>query len=284
MAHRTAIRMRRLVLAIAAALVTAVLPLGGVAPAQAANQLPDSMAALGDSVTRAFNACGFFLDCPSRSWSTGGSSSVNSHYRRILMQNLAIYGRNYNDARTGARASDLARQAELAAGQRVEYVTIEIGANDACRPTESEMTPVADYRAQIDAGLSTLKQGLPNAQVFVGSIPDIKRLWYIGKDNAAARWAWDYFDICQSMLARPLSTATADVERRNRVQQRVKDYNTELAEACGAYGPRCDFDDNAVFDYRFVLSQVSVWDYFHPDIDGQKVAAEITWNAGPYGG
>jgi lysophospholipase L1-like esterase len=168
--------------------------------------------------------------------------------------------------------------------QHAQYVTIEIGANDACRSAESLMTPVSDYRARIDAGLTTLKHGLPNTQVFIASIPDLKRLWYIGKGSAAARWAWDYFDICQSMLANPLSTATADVERRNRVQQRTKDYNTQLAQACAAYGPRCDFDDNAVFNYQFVLSQVGVWDYFHPNTDGQRAAAAVAWNAGPYAG
>ena len=32
---------------------------------------PTSMASMGDSITRGFNACGFFVDCPSRSFSTG---------------------------------------------------------------------------------------------------------------------------------------------------------------------------------------------------------------------
>ncbi len=275
-------RVRRLAVVLAIA-IGVVVPIGTPGPASAAGGLPDSMAGLGDSITRGFNACGFFLDCTSRSWSTGSYSYVNSHYRRILASNPTIYGHNHNDALDGARAGDLARQAQNAVSQRVEYVTIEIGANDACRSSESSMTPASTYRAQIDAALATLKQGLPaNARVFIASIPDLKRLWAIGKDSAAARFAWDAFNICQSMLANPLSTASADVARRDRVQQRVKDYNSQLALACAAYGPRCDFDDNAVFNYRFTLSQVSRWDYFHPNTEGQRVAAEITWNAGPY--
>lgn len=283
MVRATLIRIRQLTLVIALA-IGGVFAAGAPSPAGAAVTLPNSMAGLGDSITRGFNACGFYVDCTSRSWSTGSYSTVNSHYRRILAANPAIYGRNRNDALSGARASDLARQAGNAVAQQVEYVTIEIGANDACRSSESLMTPVSTYRAQIDAALATLKQGLPKAQVFIASIPDIKRLWAIGKGSFSARLAWSTLRICQSMLANPLSTASADVARRDRVQQRVRDYNTQLAQACAAFGPRCDFDDNAVFNYPFTLSQVSQWDYFHPNTAGQQAAAQVTWNAGPYAG
>ena len=282
MARVVLIRIRRLALVTAVA-VGVVFSAGAPTPAGAAVTLPNSMAGLGDSITRGFNACGFYFDCTSRSWSTGGS--VNSHYRRILADNPAIWGQRYNDALDGARASDLVRQAGIAVGQHVEYVTIEIGANDACRSSESLMTPVSTFRVQVDAALGALKAGLPtNARVFVASIPDVKRLWAIGKGSFAARLAWSSLGICQSMLANPLSTVSADVARRDRVQQRVRDYNTQLAGACAAFGPRCDFDDNAVFTFPFTLSQVSQWDYFHPNTAGQQVAAEITWNAGPYAG
>jgi hypothetical protein len=40
------------------------------------------------------------------------------------------------------------------------------------------------------------------------------------------------------------------------------------------------FDDNAVFSYRFTLSQVSQWDYFYPNTAGQAVLADVTYNAG----
>jgi hypothetical protein len=141
------------------------------------------------------------------------------------------------------------------------------------------MTPVSTYRAQIDSALNTLRTGLPDSKVFIASVPDIKRLWFIGKDNGTARFYWAVGGICQSMLANPTSTAQADVDRRNRVQQRVIDYNTQLAQACAAYGSNCRFDNNAVFNYPFVLGQVSGWDYFHPNREGQRVLASVTWAA-----
>jgi hypothetical protein len=45
------------------------------------------------------------------------------------------------------------------------------------------------------------------------------------------------------MLARPGSTAPEDEARRQRVRQRVIDYNAALAEVCELY-VRCRFDGN----------------------------------------
>jgi lysophospholipase L1-like esterase len=241
---------------------------------------PSSMAALGDSITRGFDACGWFTDCTASSFATGTTASVKSHYTRIVAVNSAMTGHANNDAKTGAKAADLNGQATAAVGQKVQYVTILIGANDACTSTEAGMTPVATFRSQIDAALATLKTGLPTARVLVLSIPDIKRLWEIGKGSSGARTAWSLYGICKSMLANPTSTATADAARRDRVRQRVVDFNTNLAEACLAYGGNCRYDNNTVFTYPFVLSQISTWDYFHPNTTGQTALASISYAAG----
>jgi lysophospholipase L1-like esterase len=248
--------------------------------AAAASPPPSSMASMGDSITRGFNACGFYVDCPSRSFSTGTDGAVNSHYLRIRAVNAAINGHNLNDAKSGAKAADMLGQAQTAVSQGVEYVTMLIGANDACTSSEPSMTAVTTYRSQIDAALNTLKAGLPSAHVLVVSVPDIKRLWEVGHVSGSARFTWSLFGICQSMLANPTSTAAADVARRDRVRQRVIDFNTQLAQACAAYGGNCAFDNNAVFTYPFVLSQVSTWDYFHPNTSGQAVLASVTYAAG----
>ena len=52
---------------------------------------PASMAALGDSLTLAFDA-----SAVAYSWSTGTTRSVQSHYLRILAANPAIKGKAYN--------------------------------------------------------------------------------------------------------------------------------------------------------------------------------------------
>jgi lysophospholipase L1-like esterase len=241
---------------------------------------PTSMASMGDSISRGFNACGWYVDCPGRSFSTGDDGAVNSHYLRIRAKNSAITGKNRNAARSGAKAADMPGQASTVVSQGAQYVTMLIGANDACTGSESTMTSVGSFRGSIDAALNTLISGLPNVKVLVISIPDVKRLWAVGKDNASARSAWGLFRICQSLLANPTSTATADVARRDRVRQRVVDFNAQLAQACTAYGASCAFDGNAIFNYPFALSQVSTWDYFHPNAGGQAVLAERSNAAG----
>lgn len=274
-------RVPRVLLVLALAAATAVTaPVLTATPAAAADPPPSAMASLGDSITRGFNACGFYLDCPSRSFSTGDDTGINSHYLRIRAVNPAINGRAFNDARSGAKVQDLPGQAATAVSQGVQYVTILIGANDACTSSESTMTPVSTFRSHLDTALARLKAGLPAAQILLISIPDVKRLWEVGRGNLLARTAWSLFNICQSLLANPTSTAAADVARRDRVRQRVADYNAQLAQACAAYGSNCRFDGNAVFNYRFSLSEVSGWDYFHPNPDGQRALAQVSYAAG----
>jgi hypothetical protein len=112
----------------------------------------------------------------------------------------------------------------------------------------------------------------------VSSIPDVKRLWEVGRNSSSARAAWSAFSICQSMLADPRSTDPSDADRRDRVRQRVSDFNAVLARVC-AEQARCRYDGGAVFAYPFALSHLSTWDYFHPNTSGQRLLAEITYTA-----
>jgi lysophospholipase L1-like esterase len=265
------------------ALAALALPPGPKGASGVTDGYPDSMASLGDSITRATNPEPFLLgDQPQYSWSTGDSSAVEGHYYRILQQNSLISGNNYNDAVSGARMTDLNGQAQSAVSQVVEYVTILIGANDVCTSSEATMTPVETYRSQFQQAMDTLTSGLPDARIFVASIPDIYGLWSILKDNPSALFMWNTFNICQSMLANPTSSAQADVERRDRVRQRNIDFNTQLGEVCGLY-TNCLFDNNTGFNTQFEPIHMSTLDYFHPSIAGQALAASVTWDATYFG-
>lgn len=267
-------------LALVAGPASAVKPGRGVSGAVAAAEAyPTSIAALGDSITRGFNAGGWYSDWPSRSWSTGADPAVVSHYTRLVRLNPGTTVSRWNDAASGAKMAALPGQASSARTQGARYVTILMGANDACTKTESGMTPVGDFRAQFAAAMTTLMGQPSPPRVLVASIPDIYRLYEVGKGSSAARNAWNSFGICQSMLANPQSTQKADVDRRARVRQRVVDFNTRLAEVCATY-PTCKYDGGAVFGYPFKLSQLSTWDYFHPNTGGQAVLADVTWKAG----
>ena len=178
---------------------------------------------------------------------------------------------------------NLAGQMATVTTQHVDYVTVLMGANDACASSEAAMTPVEDFRAQFRQAMATVTVGSPDALVYVVSIPNVYRLWRILHDNPSARLAWRLTGFCKSMLANPASTAAEDEARRRRVRQRIVDYNEVLATVCGQY-VMCSFDGNAVFKYRFQPRHVSTRDYFHPSLEGQRALAAVTWDAGPLAG
>ncbi len=240
---------------------------------------PTSIAALGDSITRGFNACGYYRDCPDRSWSTGSDDDVQSH-RRWLLEAGGTEVRTANLARSGARASALRDQAVEAVKVEAEYVTIAIGANDACARTPATMTPVEDYRASIRAALAVLRDGLPQARVFVASVPDLWRVWQVGHGAWYIRQAWKSLDVCPSMLARSNSLDRADMTRRDRVRARVIAYNSVLAEECAAFGSLCRTDRKQVYQTTFSRGLLSKWDFFHPNTRGQDLLATVTWRTG----
>ncbi|EST36363.1 hypothetical protein N566_16390 [Streptomycetaceae bacterium MP113-05] len=227
---------------------------------------------MGDSITRAFDACGPLADCPQASWSTGTDPGVDSLAGRLL-DRPARDSRNL--AESGATVSDLPGQMSRAAAREPGLVTVLIGSNDACRPSVGTMTPVAAFRADFEQALETLWEESPESQVYVASIPDLTRLWEVGRDEADARRVWE-FGICPSMLRAPRSTVEAAVARREQVSSRAEAYNSALREVC-TKDRRCRWDGGAVHDYRFTADALSHWDWFHPSRDGQGELAEMAY-------
>jgi lysophospholipase L1-like esterase len=243
-------------------------------PTPAWDSSPASLAAVGDSITRGFDACSVLSDCPEVSWATGGSAEVDSLAVRLLGRAKAAQ-QSWNYAVTGARMADLPGQMTQAAARKPGLVAVMVGANDACRSSTSAMTSVADFRADFEDAMSTLREASPKAQVYVASVPNLKRLWSEGRTNPMSKQVWK-LGICPSMLADPDTLDSAATERRDTVQQRVEDYNEVLEEVC-AKDRRCRFDGGAVYDFRFGTEQLSHWDWFHPSVDGQARLAEIAY-------
>ncbi|QJS12169.1 SGNH/GDSL hydrolase family protein [Streptomyces argyrophyllae] len=235
---------------------------------------PDSIAAVGDSITRGFDACTVLSDCPEVSWATGSDATVDSLAVRLLGVTGAAE-RSWNYAVTGARMADLPGQMEQAVPRAPQLVTVMVGANDACRASASAMTPVAGFRADFEEALRTLRSALPKTQVYVASVPNLKRLWSQGRTNPLGKQVWK-LGICPSMLGDADDLTGAAMLRRDSVQRRVVEYNRVLEEVC-AKDRRCRFDDDAVYDYRFGTDQLSHWDWFHPSKDGQARLAEIAY-------
>ncbi|WP_149183429.1 GDSL-type esterase/lipase family protein [Streptomyces sp. TRM49041] len=243
-------------------------------PTPAWNTRPASIAAVGDSITRGFDACGVLTDCPELSWATGSDTRVNSLALRLLGA-PALASRSWNLARSGARVAELPGQMAQAAELKPGLVTVMVGANDACRASVGLMTPVTDFRTSFKSAMARLRRSAPTTQVYVASVPDLRRLWSAGRDHPVGRQVWK-LGVCASMLADADDLGAVAEQRRAAVRQRVVAYNEVLRDVC-ARDERCRYDGGAVFDHRFSVEQLSPWDVFHPSQDGQGRLAEIAY-------
>jgi lysophospholipase L1-like esterase len=243
----------------------------GEPPPPSVDGIPSSMVALGDSITAAYGSCLAPTACPRNSWATGDGTQVISHYRRIVAINPAMKGHGTNLAKPGASSADLPGQAAAAVAVPVGYVTVLVGANDACK---GEMTPAGTFRARVGEALATIVNGMPDAQVLVVSIPDVYRVWEIGHTNRVALATWRS-GACPNLLSNPESFEPADVARRQTFANQIAAYNAELGGACADAGPRCRYVD--VSGFAFELTMLSAIDFFHPNASGQQALADATY-------
>lgn len=260
-------------LGLALAAMLAALP----APATAQPATPDSIAALGDSITKGFHSEQIGRENPENSWSTGSNPAVNSLYQRLLAENPAIEGQNYNYAITGAPMEALPLEASQLVAEHpdVELITILMGHNDACRPSIDQMTPAGVFQSQFAVTMRILTTHNPGASIKVASLVDMYQIWELfhTKPIALRKWADPRAPACPALLANPLSMADEDVQRRAAFRQQLIAYNEAMAEVCALY-PQCDFDDNYVFNTPLRPQDISTVDYFHPSVTGQARLAK----------
>lgn len=264
----------------AAAASMALLLMPGPAASATSVSLPNSIAATGDSITQAFDVdwSGVLQATPADSWSTGTASSVDSEYLRILAANPGVSGHEHNDSVVGATMADLDGQAKTAASQGVQYLTVEMGANDLCTSSVSSMTPTATFQSEFSRALTDFTNADPSAHIFVASIPNIYQLWQDEHTNLIAETEWNLFGICHDML----SVFATSAQRQQIVVQEQAD-NQVLANVCAGFS-QCLFDNDAVYNTKFTSADVSNVDYFHPSVAGQAALASIAWSAGYWAG
>jgi lysophospholipase L1-like esterase len=254
------------VAACAAALMTAV----GASSASAA--FPTKVSSMGDSITRAFQTGGFpFTDAPENSWSTGTKASVKSVFSRIKEHNSSASATNR--AVSGAKVGGLNEQASKVVSDKAEFVTILIGANDACASTP---TSQSSFQSNFQTTINTLHSGLPNARIYVASIPNIFHLWEIFHTNKTATSSWERTKECPGVMTEPTSEGTAAKNRRAATLAAEEGYNATMKSICAATA-KCQYDEGALFNASFVPSEVSTNDFFHPSIAGQTKLAAIAW-------
>ncbi len=229
---------------------------------------PNSMAAIGNSMTLAVATVGGI----DNSWSTGTNPRVNSQYLRILAANPAIKGHALNLA-VGGAGFGTPSQARQAVVKHVGYVTIW-GGEDACGTTD-----VTGFGRDFSAVLATLAKGNPKPLVFVASIIDPGPTYRMLQANRAAVFKASRYGaaICAMTLG-TTPASDASPAKITAASQSVKALNDALAAACRAYGSRCRYDGGAVSRIHLGLADMGT-DFIHLSISGQRKVAAASWRA-----
>jgi lysophospholipase L1-like esterase len=262
--------MSRIRLALVAGLATVLLM--GVVAAGASAAFPTKVTSMGDSITRAFQTGRIaFTDAPENSWATGTNTSVKSVFSRIKEHNSKATATNR--AVSGAKVSGLNEQAKKAVSDKAEFITILIGANDACaNPSTSQSSFTSNFQTSIN----TITSGLPNARIYVASIPNIFHLWELFHTNRTAVRSWESTKECPGVMTEPTSEGTAAKNRRAATLAAEEGYDATMKSICAAT-PHCQYDNGALFAAKFVAGEVSTNDFFHPSITGQASLASVAW-------
>ena len=264
----------------AAALTAGVLAVGS--PAQAdPGPPPSSMASMGDSITRGFNACGFYFDCTSRSFSTGSDSGGQQplpadprQEQRDQREELQP-GRVRRQGRRHAGPGHRHRRAQPAVrhdpDRRQRRLHQLRRGDDLGRHLPRLHRHGAGHPQERPAQRQGRRRQHPRHQAALGGRPD--------------QWQRPHGLVAVRHLQ--VDAGQPDLERRRRHANGATGYGSASStstpsspQACAAYGPTCDFDGNAVFNYPFSFNQVSGWDYFHPNTAGQAALAQVSYAAG----
>lgn len=293
------------------------------APASSAPPVPQSMAALGDSMTAGLfanfkrqdfilpfsNLWAIFeiidyllqgknimrLERPyTLSWSTGldRESDVLSHagrighywgsHRRIAVHNFAVSGAESQDIEDQVDAMRDWSYTHL--GRRApEYVTLLVGANDACGESIDEMTPVSRFQSNVRHNIQRILASDSRTKILVSSLPNIENLRNVAY-NARLRLIppftrcyklWEAANLC------PTLTMLNTKRERNAVAARIIEYNDALREIvqeeAAIRGDRVRFAPK-VYDVPFTKSDLSA-DCFHPNKYGQQMLSDATWKS-----
>lgn len=249
------------------------------APSAINNGPPQSIAAIGDSITTGACTDSTCADRPGNSWSTGTNPKVDS----LLLRIGAIVKKPDPTLRTGANPvqahnfagsssitmADLAYQAREAVAVKAEIVTIELGENDICANT-----PPSRFRTELERGLTVLTSGLrsPHVKILLLSIEDLTRHWRVLQADPKAAEAFK----AGGGIDCGLGGSHVTRGKLKRIRSRTIALNEILADVCSQH-PLCLYDAGTYFHLPLEAAYFSPADYQHLTIAGQHALAAAEW-------
>jgi lysophospholipase L1-like esterase len=234
-----------------------------------------------------------FMEARELSWSSGLDfrKRVKSHAHRLGF-NFLSSRKVINAAVSGAESNDLIEQQIFDLNQKSrrqlkqefpDYVTFQIGPNDACAERVEDMRSPGEFYGNIYGALDFILHESEKTRVLVPYIPNIERLRAVAKDAKVFPFSAIGIRTCEDLwkVAKvcPTLTTVNDPELRKIVAERVVEYNQAIQDVVdrlsSLYGDRIRASKR-VYDVEFTADYLSV-DCFHPNKIGQNVLAEETF-------
>ncbi len=231
-------------------------------------------AALGDSITRAFNAISLFGEDLTVSYATGTADLAKnaSHYARL--RNVAKLSKVsvLNEAVVGARAEDLASQVEGVIAFKPDYVTLLIGANDLCRWPDDPTDELVAFGEDLGAALDGLIAANAKVRINLLGVPDVARLYDVMQSDASCRSTWSFVPFCPKLLSDGLTEAD-----RAAFRVRWQSMNAKVEALASARAGNVRFAPG-VSASSFTKAEISTIDCFHPSAAGHAHLAEKSFD------
>lgn len=229
----------------------------------------------------------------SYSWASG--RWIDSHYMKLRrsmrsenvnnalnIMNIAVPGSEAKD--TLVQAQKIVDAMKSGAYLELKYVTLLIGANDACSNSSSVGTPHEDFREHLRETfrkLAEVQQDEP-IRVLVSSIPNIPVLGRpeIAKHTTMGVMSCDFFrhevlGFCKSLTRweseSDFNEKVLSIIEKNEIIRAVVEESAEL------YPNLSLVYSDAL--YRFeITTDLLAMDCFHPNQKGQEQLSQILWN------
>ena len=243
----------------------------------ASSSWPDSIVVIGHSGATGFNsdAAKSNLDVRENSWATGTNPAVNSVYLRVLANNPALAGHNFNLATDGATVDDLIGQARgaLALVPLPELILVQTIDNDIkCDGTDPQNYEL--FGDTLTEALDILATGAPNAKVFVVTQPGtVARNADAAEGNPSWVSNWQGDGPCDAFDP---SGKRAD-DKIAALQDITDHYFAVQADRCAKF-PNCS-DDQGAWQRIMIDAADFTPDGNHPSIQGAAERAAVTWTA-----
>jgi len=235
---------------------------------------PDSIVVLGHSGATGEDSdpAQPHVEIRANSWATGTNPAIHSVYQRILANNPAIRGHNFNLNQGGADVEMLLAQARNAVQlkPKPQLVLIQTIDNDMACPAHA--ADYASYRSKLLQVLHVLARALPQAKMFIASqlgMPTTEWQTYTlaQRRQAGGTGPCDYLNLEGKVIPSKLS----------RLVRIIRGYEAQVKAACARI-PRCYFD-GPIYARQVHRRKYVSEDLNHLSVAGHAWAARVAWAA-----